>query len=73
MGTSRTRPAARLQHIQKTCSETSLPNFERLDLAAFAHENRSEVIKIRLRAKERKLIVLCEKHVFLECFSKMDC
>ena len=73
MGTSRTRPAARHQHTLKTFSETSLPNLERLDLVAFAHEKRSEVIRIRLTAKEKKLIVLSEKYVFLERFPRLHC
>ena len=73
MGISRNRPAARRQLTLKTCSETSLPNLERLDLVAFAHERRRVVIRIKLRAKERKLIVLCEKHLFLERVSNMDC
>ena len=49
----------------------SLPNFERLDLVDFAHERKSEVASIRLRAKERKLIVLSEGHLFLERFPRM--
>ena len=61
MGTFRTRPAARTQHIFETRLGMSLPYFEGLRSLAYTHPRRIRVIKMKLRIKERQLIVLSEE------------
>lgn len=73
MGTLRTRPATRRQHVLEKCSEMSLPYFVRLGLVASPHKRGREVMKKMLKIKETKLIVTSEGYLFLERFPRMCC